>query len=397
MHETLNLEIVIILAVGFGCASILGYFSQLLRFSPILGYLLAGYIIGPYSPGYTADTQLAEQLAEVGVILIMFSVGLQFKWEELYSASRVSVPGAIFQTLVTTSIVTYVAMQLGWGIEGGAVFGLAIGVASTVVLGRLLTDNNLADKPVGHIALGWTIMEDVMTVAILLLLPVLAVNLTDKNTALMAQGREFLYVLLKLGILIVFLFTFGIKLVRFLLKKVLATRCHDLFAVTILGLVFILAIVSAILLGTSIALGAFIAGLVIGQTGLGDIASNQTTSIRDIFLVVFFLSIGMLFDPSTLKTYLVPFLIILSVIMIIKPIVSALFLRVLKFSWETSVIVGVALAQIGEFSLMLLEEATRLKLLPDPAYDIVVACAFVTISLNPFIYRIADKYFQKTS
>lgn len=393
MHETVNLEIVFILTVGFGFASILGYFSQLLRFSPILGYLLAGYIIGPYSPGYTADAKLAEQLAEVGVILIMFSVGLQFKWEELYRASRVSIPGAIIQTLVTTGLVTYLAVHLGWGIEPGAVFGMSIGVASTVVLGRLLTDNRLESTPEGHIALGWTIMEDVMTVAILLLLPVLAYSIGDKNTALMNMGWEFLIIMLKLTILIVILFTFGIKLISMILSKVLKTQSQDLFAVTILAIVFILAVGSSIMLGTSIALGAFIAGLVIGQTGLRKIASTQTTSLRDVFLVIFFLSIGMLFDPATLMVYFVPFIILLTVILLIKPSISALVARLLNCSFRTSLLVGVALAQIGEFSLMLIEEATRLKILPDPAYDIVVACAFVTISLNPLIFKITNNYF----
>ena len=250
MHETVNLQIVLILAVGFGFASILGYFSQILRFSPILGYLLAGYIIGPYSPGYTADLTIAEQLAEVGVILIMFTVGLQFDWHELYEASRISIPGALIQTIVTTGLVTYLATYLGWSIEAGAVFGMSIGVASTVVLGRLLTDNNLLNKPEGHIAMGWTIMEDVMTVAILLLLPILAITAEDKNNAFFDFAREFLFILLKLAAVIAVLFTIGTRIVKFILGKVLATKSHDLFGVTILAVVFCVAVGSSMLLGT---------------------------------------------------------------------------------------------------------------------------------------------------
>jgi CPA2 family monovalent cation:H+ antiporter-2 len=396
MHETVNLQIVLILAVGFGFASILGYFSQILRFSPILGYLLAGYIIGPYSPGYTADLTIAEQLAEVGVILIMFTVGLQFDWHELYEASRISIPGALIQTIVTTGLVTYLATYLGWSIEAGAVFGMSIGVASTVVLGRLLTDNNLLNKPEGHIAMGWTIMEDVMTVAILLLLPILAITAEDKNNAFFDFAREFIFILLKLAAVIAVLFTIGTRIVKFILGKVLATKSHDLFGVTILAVVFCVAVGSSMLLGTSIALGAFIAGLVIGQTGLRDIASSQTTSIRDVFLVIFFLSIGMLFDPVTLTQYFIPFILLLGVILVVKPLISGLVVKVMGGSWKNAIIVGVALAQIGEFSLMLVEEANRVKLLPDPAYDIVVACAFVTISLNPLLFRITNNLLTGT-
>lgn len=396
MHEAVNLEIVIILTVGFGFASVLGYFSQLLRFSPILGYLLAGYIIGPYSPGYTADMKIAEQLAEVGVILIMFSVGLQFEWKELYKASRISVPGALIQTLMTTGLVTYLATYLGWSLEAGAVLGMSIGVSSTVVLGRLLTENHLSNKPEGHIALGWTIMEDVMTIGILLLLPILAFKAVDKNSALFDFGKEFFRIFFKLSALIVLLFTLGIPCVKYILSKVLGTRSQDLFGVTILAVVFSVAVGSSLLLGTSIALGAFIAGLVIGQTGMRDVASNQTTSLRDVFLVIFFLSIGMLFDPSTLQHYFVPFLLLLSVILVVKPLVSGLFTLLMKGSFKTALIVGVALAQVGEFSLLLVEEANRFKLLPDPAYDIIVACAFVTISLNPLYFKITNSYNQKT-
>lgn len=388
MSENINFKIVYILSIGLAYASAFGYISQRVRLSPILGYMLAGFLIGPYSPGYTADLKLAEQLAEIGVILMMFSVGLHFKWQDLWVTRYLSLPGAFLQTLATT-LVTMLFMQLfGWSIEAGLIMGFAIGVASTVVLVRILSDHDLLNTPQGHVALGWLIVEDFITVLVLLILSPLALSSQEQQFPLLEMLLFFMFTLLKFVALVFFLFTLGGQLLTYLLNKVLKMRSHELFTLTILAITFLIATGSAWLLGTSIALGAFIAGMLVGQTRMRELVSLNTRPLKELFVVLFFLSIGMLFNPKIPFQDLPLFSGILAMILILKPLVAFTVTLLLRSSTSTALTVAIGLAQIGEFSFILAEEATRLDVMPDEGYDIIVAAALISIALNPLGFKL---------
>ncbi|MBA2368685.1 MAG: cation:proton antiporter [Candidatus Protochlamydia sp.] len=382
-----NIKILFILAIGFALASFLGYITHRLKLSPILGYLIAGFAIGPYSPGYVADVTLSEQLAEIGVVLMLFGVGLHLKWEDLISVKNIAIPGAIGQTLVSAACGTLLVYSIGWPIEVGLIVGLAIGVASTVVLVRVLSDNNLLHTLEGHVAIGWLIVEDILTVLVLILLPVLAT---------LAQGHElpigeFLgSIALAIGrfvILTVFMFTWGSKIVTYIFMVIARTRSHELFTLTMLALTFVIATGSALVFGSSIALGAFIAGMVIGQTHVRHQASANSLPMKDAFAAIFFLTVGMIFNPMAILENFFFFLGVLAIILIIKPIVAFLIVWLLRYPLKVALTVALALAQIGEFSFILGEEAIKFHLLPDEGYDVMVACALISIALNPLLFR----------
>lgn len=386
--EPHNLKIVLILTFGFAFAALFGYITQKLKLSPILGYLFAGYLIGPYSPGFVADLEISEQLAEIGVILMMFGVGLHFKWQELYKVKWIAIPGALFQTavatLVTALIVHSLGYTLGWTLTAGAIMGLSIGVASTVVLVRVLADNKLLQTTEGHIAVGWLVVEDLLTVAVLLAIPLLA----EPELRMGGLSLSFVVMLAKFAIFAVILFTLGKKMVAFLLTKIAETGSTELFTIAVLALTFLMATSSALVFGSSIALGAFIAGMVIGQTRVRHRASNQALPLQEAFFVIFFLSVGMLFNPAAIWAYPALFFAILGVILIVKPLTAILITRLLGYSAMTALTVALGLAQIGEFSFILSEEAMKYKILPDAGYDIIVACAIVSISINPLLFHL---------
>jgi CPA2 family monovalent cation:H+ antiporter-2 len=384
-----NLKIVIILAIGFALASILGYLSFLAKLSPILGYLLAGYLIGPYSPGFVADLSISEQLAEIGVILMMFSVGMHFKWEDLMNVKKVAIPGAIGQTFIATLLSVLLIYNIGWTFPAAIIFGLAIGVASTVVLVQMLSDNHLLDTVQGHVSVGWLIVEDIITVVGLLLMPILVTKgeeLNFQNVATLIST-----VIFKFSLLSVFLFTLGRPFVRYVLSKVLLTKSPELFTSTMLALTFIIALGSSILFGTSIALGAFIAGMLLNQTELKREIFKIAMPLKNAFVVIFFLSVGMLFNPFVIIDHFLLFIGVLAIILIVKPLAAFVIAIALKSSFKTALTVAVALAQIGEFSLILSEEANRIQLLPDEGYDVIVACVLTSISLNPLFFKLLKK------
>lgn len=384
--EPHNLQIVMILTAGFVAASILGYISQKLRLSILLGYLVAGYLIGPYSPGFVVDMQLSEQLAEIGVILMMFGVGLHFKWEDLVRVKQIAIPGAILQTAMATIVGASFVYFLGWPLTEGLILGLAIGVASTVVLVRVLADNNLLGTYEGHIAVGWLIVEDVLTVLALLFIPII-VDFSKGFTSITSIVFSAVFALLKFVLLAAFMFTLGSRLVKYALFEIARTRSHELFTLSVLALTFLIATGSALLFGTSIALGAFIAGMVIGQTDLRHQASANSVPLKDVFVVIFFLSVGVLFNPAIVYNNFPLFIGVLGIIIIIKPLTALLILLFTKHTWKQSLTVAVALAQIGEFSFILAEEAIKFDIFRDEGYDVIVACAIVSISLNPILFK----------
>ncbi len=388
--ETYNLKIVYILTVGFTLASILGYLSQRVKLSPILGYLLAGYAIGPFFPGFVADLVVSEQLAEIGVILMMFGVGLHFKWQDLVNVKSVAIPGAVGQTLIASTTAAILIHGIGWSWEAGVIIGLSIGVASTVVLVRVLSDQNLLDTPQGHIAVGWLIVEDVLTVIALILLPTIVDFLKGSYVSMQDILLSVVMIMVKFVILAAVMFTLGRKIVTYILVRIARTRSNELFTLTVLALTFVIATGSAFLFGASIALGAFIAGMVIGQTDVRHQASVHASSMKDAFVVIFFLSVGMLFNPMAIVENFALFASVLFVILIIKPLAALLIVLLLRYSWETGLTIALALAQIGEFSFILAEEAIKFDVLPDEGFDIIVACALVSISINPLLFKITD-------
>lgn len=388
LEEIDSPKIAVLLMVGFALASILGYFTFRIKLSPILGYLIAGYLIGPYSPGYVGDLKIAEQLAEIGVILMMFGVGLHFKWQDLVHVKAIAIPGAVGQTLIASIAGTALIYSVGWSLESGIIFGLSIGVASTVVLVRMLSDRGILNTPNGHIAMGWLIVEDIITVVILLLLPTLAASSKGETLSFVDIGGSLLIVVLKFSILVALLFTLGHKCIGVIFSKIMLTKSHELFTLTILALTLLIAIGSSLLFGTSIALGAFISGMVIGQTNVKHQVSINATPIKDAFVVIFFLSIGMLFNPQTIIEHYFLFFGALAIILIVKPVTAFLIAIGLRYPVKTALTVALALAQIGEFSFILSEEASRYDILPDIGYDVIVASSLVSIAINPLLFKI---------
>lgn len=395
MADSINLKIALILTVGFAFAAILGYISHKIKLSPIFGYLIAGYLIGPYSPGFVADRETAEQLSEIGVLLMMFSAGMHFKWQDLVRVRRIAIPGAFGQTLVATVIGACLIYSIGWPLESGIIFGLAIGVASTMVLIRVLSDNNLLKTREGHVAVGWLIVEDLITVIILILIPALAVYSFDKELFLQEIAFSIIQVLMKFVLLAALMFTLGYKLVTYILTKIKLIHYPELFTLTTLAITFAIAIGSNLVFGTSIALGAFLAGMVIGQTRVHNHVSSKITPLKDAFVVIFFLSVGMLFNPAAIVHHFSTFLATLAIILIAKPIAAFLITIALRHPLKTALTVAVGLAQIGEFSFILSEEAMRYRLLPTAAYDIIVACALVSISINPLLFSLISRFPKK--
>lgn len=386
MHS--SLFIVGALTIGFTLASFFAYVMQRLKLPSILGYLLAGYIIGPYSPGYVADPDIASQLAEIGVILMLFGVGLHFKIEDLLRVKNIAIPGAIGQTLVATIFTMLIVHSMGWSMEAGLIIGLSIGVASTVVLVRILTENNILNTPKGHIAVGWLVVEDLFTVIFLLLLPTIAILSSGESLSFMSVAGPIVFVIVKFCVLALLIFTWGHKAIDYVLTSIARLRSQELFTLTIIALVFLIATGSAIIFGTSIALGAFLAGMVVGKTHVRHQAAANALPLKDVFAVIFFLSVGMLFNPLAIAAHATIFIGIISVILIVKPLVAYMIAHFLGYSMNTALTVGISLAQIGEFSFILAEEAMHLDLIPEAGFDIIVACALISISLNPLFFQL---------
>lgn len=388
MHA--NLQIVAMLTIGFALASFFAYFIQRLKLPSILGYLLAGYLIGPYSPGFIADAAVAEQLAEIGVILMLFGVGLHFKLEDLLDVKNIAIPGALVQTLVSAVCTLLLVYSLGGSLETGLIVGLAVGVASTVVLVRLLTDNNLLNTLQGRIAVGWLIVEDIFTVIILILLPTLASVFSGESYGLLEVVWPVFMSLMKFFILAFILLTWGHKVIQYILTNIARLRSpsQELLTLTILAIVFIIAMASSAIFGTSIALGAFLAGMVIGKTNIKHQAAANALPIKDLFAVIFFLSVGMLFNPTAIAAHFTLFIGIIAIILLVKPLVAYLITIYLGYPLNIALTVAISLAQIGEFSFILAEEALRLNLIPDEAFDLLVACALVSIFLNPIYFKL---------
>jgi CPA2 family monovalent cation:H+ antiporter-2 len=390
MHE---LPLVTTIAAAFTAAWVLGLLTQWLRLSPIVGYLLAGIVIGPHTPGFVGDAQLATQLAEVGVILLMFGVGLHFHLEDLLAVRNVAVPGAIGQSLVATLLGAAVAVAFGWPIKSGLVLGMAMAVASTVVLIRVLTDNRALDTQAGTVAVGWLIVEDILTVIVLVLIPALgspAADAGDGHGATAQQGPlwlALLLALLKLSILVGVLLWGGGKVIPWIMVRVARLRSRELFTLTVLVMAIAIAAGSYSLFGASMALGAFLAGLVVGRSPASQQAAADALPLRDAFAVLFFTSVGMLFDPKFIFQQPLLLLAGLAIVMIGKPLAALVIVAIIGYPVRVALTVALALAQIGEFSFILSDLGKAHGLLDTSEHNLLVACAIITITLNPIVFR----------
>ena len=374
---------ILTLAVSLSTALVFGYVTHRLGLSPIVGYLLAGVAIGASTPGVLADPAIAEQLAEVGVILLMFGVGLQLHLEELLAVRRVAVPGAAAGIAAATFLGALAAWSLGWTWVSSLVFGLTLSVASTVVLVRVLSDTRQLHTSSGHIAVGWLVVEDVITVVMLVLLP----TLVGAGVTVPAVAGSLALTLLKVGLLVGFAVIVGARAVPLLLDLVAATRSRELFTLTVLALALGIAVASTTIFGVSMALGAFIAGLTVGRSDYSLRAATDALPMRDAFAVLFFVSIGMLLDPVALLASPWLTLAALGVVVVGKPLVAAMVLAMMRYPLHTVLTVPSALAQIGEFSFILAAQARDLRVLPEEALDVVVAVSIASILINPVASR----------
>jgi monovalent cation:H+ antiporter-2, CPA2 family len=389
MHD---LPLITTIAAAFTVAWLLGLLTQRLRLSPIVGYLVAGILIGPHTPGFVGDVCLAQQMAEVGVILLMFVVGLHFRLRDLLAVKAVAIPGAAGQSLVATILSIAVFSWIGLPIRTGAVIGMALAVASTVVLMRVLMDAEMLDSPQGHVSVGWLIVEDIFTVILLVLIPVLGRGGQAGPGGEVAIPAPALlptlgFALLKLGALIAIVLLAVSRIVPRILMHVARLRSRELFTLTILVLSIAVAAGSYMFFGASLALGAFLAGIVVAQSPVGHQAAGEILPMRDAFAVLFFVSVGMLFDPAFLLRQPLMVIAALGIVLLAKPLTALTIVALLGHSPRTSLTVAFGLAQVGEFSFILAELSRKHGLMNEAGQNAVVASAIISISLNPTLFR----------
>jgi len=393
LHET---ALIATVAVGFALACISGFVATLFRLPALVGYLLAGVAIGPFTPGFVADTELAPQLAEIGVILLMFGVGMHFSIRDLLAVRRIALPGAIAQIAAATVLGMVLAMGWGWTPGAGLVFGLALSVASTVVLLRALEERGALDSVNGQIAVGWLIVEDLVMVLVLVLLPGFAVALGGQplGVASNVPGADWLLTLgLTLGKVAAFIglmLLVGVRIFPWLLTQVARTGSRELFTLSVLAVALGIAFGSAKLFGVSFALGAFFAGIVINESDLSHRASQEALPLQSAFAVLFFVSVGMLFDPAILVQQPLQVLAVVSIILFGKSVVAFLIVLLFRYPLNTALTVSASLAQIGEFSFILAGLGITLGLLPLEGQSLILAGALLSITLNPFVFRASD-------
>src|SRR5262245_60822616 len=393
MHTTTPL--ISTLVGAFVAAFVFGMIASRLRVAPIAGFLVAGIVIGPFTPGFVADPHLAPELAEIGVILLMFGVGLHFSLDDLLAVRRIAIPGAIGQILLATVLGAGLAKVLGWDLGASIVFGLALSVASTVVLIRGLEQRNLLDTTDGRIAVGWLIVEDLVMVLALVLLPAIAGPLKAGVSGAEAPwgelARDIGLTVGKVALFVALMLVIGRRVVPWLLERVAGTGSQELFTLAVLAIALGVAFGSAYLFGVSFALGAFFAGLLLSESDLSHRAASASLPLRDAFAVLFFVSVGMLFDPSVLLRE--PWAVLATVLVIVvgKSIAAWLIVSAFGYSLRTSALISVSLAQIGEFSFILAALGISLDLLPAEARDLVLAAAILSILLNPLLFILFDR------
>jgi len=377
-------------SVSLGLALVLGVLTQRLRLSPIVGYLLAGIAIGPHTPGFVADIKMAHDFAEVGIILLMFGVGLHFNFNDLLAVRRIAIPGSIVQILAASTLGTIAALSFGMQAGAGLVIGIAVSVASTVVLVRVLEDNDLLQSDQGHIAIGWLILQDIFTVFVLVILPMMAGIWRPSEAGPGSLLNPIAWAFVRFAGLALLVVVVGRKAIPKLLEIVARTRSRELFTLTVLSIALAVATGSAALFGVSMALGAFLAGIVVGQTEVSHQAAAEALPLRDAFAVLFFVSVGMLFDPQAIIQAPLLLLGLLGIILFVNPLTAFLIIWAFRYSPRTALTVATGLAQIGEFSFLLTNEAMGLGILSGNGQSLLVTCALISIAINPLLFRAID-------
>ena len=388
-----SLTLITTIASGLGLALIMGFIAVRLQLPALVGYLIAGIIIGPATPGFVADLELSSQLAEMGVMLLMFGVGLHFSLDQLLAVRRIALPGAIVQIVVATLLGVTVATFWSWSLAAGIVFGLALSVASTVVLLRALESRGLLESVNGHIAVGWLVVEDIVMVFVLVLLPPLSVWLTgNTNAGIEGTGNRSLletiiFTLGQVSVFIALMLVVGRRLFPWLLWQVARTGSRELFTLCVIAAAVGIAYASAELFGVSFALGAFFAGMVMRESPLSYRAAEESLPFRDAFSVLFFVSVGMLFDPRILINEPIHVIIVVAIILLGKSLAAFFLVLLFRYPLNTALTVSASLAQIGEFSFILVGLGVSLGLLPKEGQSLILAGAIISIALNPFVFR----------
>ena len=384
-----NISLITTIAAALGFGLIFGFIATRMKLPALVGYLAAGIVIGPATPGFVADTALAGQLAEIGVMLMMFGVGLHFSLDDLWDVRRIALPGAILQIGVATAMGMGLAHFWGWSLGGGLVFGLALSVASTVVLLRALEERGILDSLNGRIAVGWLVVEDLVTVLVLVLLPPLAGSLggnVDPAHADASLWRTLAITFGQVAGFIVFMLVVGRKLFPWILWQVARTGSRELFTLCVIAAAVGIAYGSTQLFGVSFALGAFFAGMVLRESELSHRAAQESLPLRDAFAVLFFVSVGMLFEPKILIEQPLHVLVVCAIIIFGKSIAAFLLVVALRYPFKTALIVSASLAQIGEFSFVLAALGISLGLMPHEGQSLILAGAILSIALNPLLF-----------
>ena len=394
MHH--DIALISTMAASLVYALVGGYIASRLRLPPLLGYLLAGVAVGPFTPGFVADAKLAPQLAEIGVILLMFGVGMHFSIRDLLAVRKIAIPGALVQIAFAAALTCVVTHFWGWLFGPSLVLGLALSVASTVVLLRALEAEGILESPSGQIAVGWLIVEDLVTVLILVMLPALAKSLGGETGGIdhSAQANDATQIYVALGIVlgkfigfVLLMLVVGSRLLPWLLQQVAATGSRELFTLAVIAVAIGIGFGAAELFGLSFALGAFFAGVVVGESDHSHRAAEEMRPLQDAFTALFFVAMGMLFDPQILVKQPLQVLAVLAIIVLGKSAIAFLVVVLLRRTIGSALVVGASLAQIGEFSFILAELGIGLHLLPAEGQSLIVAGALLSIALNSFLLR----------
>ncbi|KHN54977.1 cation:proton antiport protein [Dickeya fangzhongdai] len=394
MHDNTT-PLISTMAVGLVLAFLLGILANRLRISPLVGYLVAGVLVGPFTPGFVADTQLAPEIAELGVILLMFGVGLHFSLRDLMAVKSIAIPGAVAQIMMATLLGAGLSTLLGWSLPEGLVFGLCLSTASTVVLLRALEERQLIDSQRGQIAIGWLIVEDLAMVLTLVLLPAFADMLKTDTTNTSKLLQDLAITLGKVVAFITLMVVVGRRVVPWVLAKSASTGSRELFTLSVLAMALGIAFGAVKLFDVSFALGAFFAGMVLNESELSQRAAHDTLPLRDAFAVLFFVSVGMLFDPMILVSEPLAVLGTLLIIVIGKSMAAFVLVHMFGHSKRTALTISVSLAQIGEFAFILAGLGISLGMLSENGRNLVLAGAILSIMLNPLLFALLERYLAK--
>lgn len=381
---------------GLVLAFLFGMLANRLKISPLVGYLAAGVLAGPFTPGFVADTSLAPELAEIGVILLMFGVGLHFSLKDLLAVKSIAIPGAVIQIAVATLLGIGLSRLLGWDLGAGVVFGLCLSTASTVVLLRALEERQLIDSQRGQIAIGWLIVEDLVMVLALVLLPAFSNMIENNHSSFTDLSLELVVTLGKVVAFVTLMLVVGRRLVPWILARTASTGSRELFTLAVLALALGIAYGAVKLFDVSFALGAFFAGMVLNESELSHRAAHDTLPLRDAFAVLFFVSVGMLFDPMIILHEPLAVLATLGIIVFGKSIAAFLLVKTFGHSRRTALTISVSLAQIGEFAFILAGLGITLGLLSEHGRNLVLAGAILSIMLNPLLFSLLERYLLRT-